>query len=160
MWEKFDEGIKAVDDSDVIGMTQAQLAQQEHIEGVDAEISSKMRRASIMAAVSSIVSLDIFNNWRYSPSYIDCHPCFHCHPANAAVRNAVRLQQTVLPPMGCLDVCLGMDGRPCHHTTTPLARPRDATLGLFPCILAECSVARKDPQRRERGGSEIEPRGN
>lgn len=56
-WEKFDEGIKAVDDSDVAGMTEAQLAQQHHTEEEsDADTGAKMKRASIVAAVSSIVS--------------------------------------------------------------------------------------------------------
>ena len=53
-WEKFDEGIRAVDDSDVVGITEAQLAQQHT--GADIGTSAKMKRASIVAAVSSIVS--------------------------------------------------------------------------------------------------------
>ena len=55
-WEKFDEGIKAVDDSDVAGMTEAQLAQQHYTEEADVNTGAKMKRASIVAAVSSIVS--------------------------------------------------------------------------------------------------------
>lgn len=61
-WEKFNEGIKAVDDSDVTGMTETQLAQQEHIEDADMEMSTKMKRASVVASISSIVSTRSFFN--------------------------------------------------------------------------------------------------
>lgn len=55
-WEKFNEGIKAVDDSDVTGMTETQLAQQEYTEEADMEMSTKMKKASVVASIASIVS--------------------------------------------------------------------------------------------------------
>ena len=59
-WEKFEEDIVAVDDSDVAGMTQTQLVQQSEVEDPkeDENTNVKMKRASVVAAFSSMVSFD------------------------------------------------------------------------------------------------------
>ena len=57
-WERFDQGIRAVDDSDVAGMTEEQLAQQHDVEEADNDsaFDERMKRASLLATYSSIVS--------------------------------------------------------------------------------------------------------
>ena len=59
-WEKFEEGILVVDDSDVAGMTQTQLVQQSEVEDpkVDEDTNVKMKRATVIAGFSSVVSSD------------------------------------------------------------------------------------------------------